>query len=229
MSRNSNITSIETISCDAGWRNYYFVKITTTGDVVGWSEYDESFGPKGVTQNINIMGVELIGQSVLNHESIYNQLFRKKRGMFGGVVVQAMGAIENALLDAKAKLLGLPCYELLGGKLRDVIRVYWSHCGPWRMKPRAQYYCDKELESLSDIEKLAFEARQSGFNALKTYPYYLNKVGEMRMWSPGFGQPFQPDLNFDRKFLRDLRDYLEAFRKGAGPDMDIMLDLNFNA
>src|SRR5215471_5889033 len=33
----------------------------------------------------------------------------------GGVVAEAMGAIENALLDAKAKRLGVPCYELLGG------------------------------------------------------------------------------------------------------------------
>jgi L-alanine-DL-glutamate epimerase-like enolase superfamily enzyme len=44
------------------------------------------------------------------------------------VVAEAMGAIENALLDAKAKRLGVPCYELLGGKQRDRIRLYWSHC-----------------------------------------------------------------------------------------------------
>jgi len=47
-------------------------------------------------------------------------------------VAQALGAIENALLDTKAKLLGVPCYELLGGKIRDRIRVYWSHCATWR-------------------------------------------------------------------------------------------------
>ena len=45
---------------------------------------------------------------------------------------------------------------------------------------------------------------------------------------PGFGVPYQPTLNVERKQLRDLRDHLEAFRDGAGPDIDMLLDLNFN-
>jgi L-alanine-DL-glutamate epimerase-like enolase superfamily enzyme len=48
-------------------------------------------------------------------------------------------------------------------------------------------------------------------------------------WRPGFGAPFQPEINVDRKILRDLRMHLEAIRDGAGPDVDILLDLNFNA
>jgi len=48
-------------------------------------------------------------------------------------------------------------------------------------------------------------------------------------WRPGFGVPFQPALNVDRHVLRALRAHLEAFRDGAGPDIDILLDLNFNA
>jgi galactonate dehydratase len=43
------------------------------------------------------------------------------------------------------------------------------------------------------------------------------------------GVPFAPEINFDRKVLRDLRTHLEAIRDGAGPDVDILLDLNFNA
>ena len=39
----------------------------------------------------------------------------------------------------------------------------------------------------------------------------------------------QPEINVDRKVLRDLRMHLEAIRDGAGPDVDILLDLNFNA
>ena len=41
--------------------------------------------------------------------------------------------------------------------------------------------------------------------------------------------PFEPEINVDRKVLRDLRMHLEAIRDGAGPDIDILLDLNFNA
>ena len=44
MKVNSKIRSVETLAADAGFRNYYFVKITTEDGIVGWSEYDEGFG-----------------------------------------------------------------------------------------------------------------------------------------------------------------------------------------
>jgi galactonate dehydratase len=56
-----------------------------------------------------------------------------RRTSAGGVVQQAIGAIENALLDVKARALGIPVYELLGGPVRDRIRLYWSHCGTYRV------------------------------------------------------------------------------------------------
>jgi len=43
------VTAVETLACDAGWRNYYFVKLGTDAGIVGWSEYDEGFGSPGVT------------------------------------------------------------------------------------------------------------------------------------------------------------------------------------
>ncbi|MCC7199179.1 MAG: mandelate racemase/muconate lactonizing enzyme family protein, partial [Gammaproteobacteria bacterium] len=48
----STITSIETRACSAGWRNYYFVKVTTSDGIVGWSEYDEGFGNPGIASII---------------------------------------------------------------------------------------------------------------------------------------------------------------------------------
>ena len=41
------VTAVETLHCDAGWRNYHFVKVTTDDGVVGWSEFDEGFGSPG--------------------------------------------------------------------------------------------------------------------------------------------------------------------------------------
>ena len=41
-------------------------------------------------------------------------------------MAMGLGAIENAVLDAKAKRLGVPCCDLFGGRVRDAIRVYWS-------------------------------------------------------------------------------------------------------
>src|SRR4029453_18456667 len=44
----TKVKAIETLACDAGWRNYHFLKLTTEEGVVGWSEFDEGFGSPGV-------------------------------------------------------------------------------------------------------------------------------------------------------------------------------------
>src|SRR5436305_10837990 len=133
MPKPSSVRSIEILACDAGWRNYHFVKLTTEDGIVGWSEFDEGFGSPGVGAAIQRLSVRVVGQNVFQHERIHAELFAATRPAAGGVVAQALGAIENALLDAKAKQLGVPCYELLGGKIRDRIRVYSSHCATWRL------------------------------------------------------------------------------------------------
>ncbi|MET3223467.1 L-alanine-DL-glutamate epimerase-like enolase superfamily enzyme [Bradyrhizobium diazoefficiens] len=48
MTKSSKATSLEILACDAGWRNYHFVKLTTDDGIVGWSEFDEGFGSPGV-------------------------------------------------------------------------------------------------------------------------------------------------------------------------------------
>src|SRR5260370_11007013 len=123
----SKIRSLEILACDAGWRNYHFVKVATEDGIVGWSEFDDGFGAPGVGVGIQPLSAGVIGKNAFAHERIYAELFSATRPAAGGVVALALGAIENALLDVKAKALGVPCYELLGGKIRDRIRVYWSH------------------------------------------------------------------------------------------------------
>jgi L-alanine-DL-glutamate epimerase-like enolase superfamily enzyme len=137
-----------------------------------------------------------------------------------------MGAIENALLDAKAKSLGVPCYELLGGKVRDRVRVYWSHCATWRIN-QPDYY-KPAITSLDGVKAIGREVREKRFTAMKTN-IFLYEDGKPRGWRPGFGSPFFPELNVDRTVLRNLRMHLEAIREGAGPDVDLLLDLNFHA
>ncbi len=220
------VAKIETLHCDAGWRNYHFVKLTTDGGVLGWSEYDEGFGSPGVTAVIKQLTERVIGKRVYDHERIYSELFSLTRPAAGGVVGEALGAIENALLDAKAKKLGIPCYDLLGGKLRDRIRLYWSHCATWRIH-QPEYYTPA-ITDLEGVKAMGAEVREKGFTALKTNTFTYEK-GLARGWVPGFGIPFEPGRNVERALLRDIRTHLESFREGAGPDMDIMIDLNFNS
>ena len=220
------VTALESLHCDAGWRNYHFLKLTTDEGIVGWSEYDEGFGSPGVTTVIEHMGPRVVGQDVSAHERIHAELYCYTRPAAGGVVAEGLGAIENALLDAKAKALGVPCYELLGGKVRDRIRLYWSHCATWRIN-QPDYY-PPAITDLDGVKAMGTEVREKGFTALKTNTFDYDATGKPSGYRPGFGVPFEPGLNVERKQLRDLRTHLEAMREGAGPDIDILLDLNFN-
>ena len=219
------IESIETRHCDAGWRDYHFVKVTTSDGVAGWSEYDEDFGSPGVSAAIEHLGRRVVGRDGAQHERVYADLFCATRPAAGGGVGQAIGAIENALLDAKAKTLGVPCHALLGGKVRDSIRLYWSHCATWRINHPEHY--QPAINDLSGVRAIGAEVRERGFTALKTNVFEYGD-GTARGWRPGFGTPFEPGRNVERSTLRDLRAHLEALREGAGPDIDILLDLNFN-
>ena len=222
------VTSIETLSCDAGWRNYHFVKLTTDTGIVGWSEFDEGFGAPGVSAVIERLSQRVVGQEVGSHERIYAELYCATRPAAGGIVALGLGAIENALLDAKAKGLGVPVYELLGGKVRDRIRVYWSHCATWRINHPTHYA--PAITDIGGVKAIGQEVREKGFGALKTNIFTYDADGRNASgWRPGFGVPFEPGVNVERSVVRNLVRHLEALREGAGPDVDILLDLNFNA
>jgi L-alanine-DL-glutamate epimerase-like enolase superfamily enzyme len=122
----------------------------------------------------------------------------------------------------------VPCYELLGGKVRDRIRVYWSHCATWRINHPS--YFKPAIADIEGVKAIGREVREKKFTALKTNIFLYEPGGKNpKGWRPGFGAPFYPELNVDRHVLRNLRMHLEAIREGAGPDVDLLLDLNFNA
>jgi L-alanine-DL-glutamate epimerase-like enolase superfamily enzyme len=226
MRRNVKIVRVQTLSCDAGWRNYYFLKIETDEGLTGWSEYDEGFGSPGVTAVIEQLAGLLVGQPLPGPEYFHAQAYCRTRPAAGGVVAEGIGALENALLDLRAKAMGVPCYELLGGKLRDRLRVYWSHCPAWRINhPK---YFGPAVTDLDGVKAMAAEARERGYTGLKANTFIFDE-GPAYAWRPGFAAPFYPELNVERKLVRNLQDCIAALRDGAGPDMDILLDLNFNA
>src|SRR4051812_2530141 len=220
------VSTIETLACDAGWRNYHFVKLTTSDGIVGWSEFSEDFGSPGISAAIARLSAKVIGQNVSDHERIYAELYAATRPAAGGIVAQAIGAIENALLDAKAKMLGVPVYALLGGKLRDRIPLYWSHCATWRINHPTYY--KPAITDLDGVKAIGREVREKGFAACKTN-IFIYEDGKPRGWRPGFGSPYYPELNIDGTVLRNLHMHLEALRDGTGPDVGLLLDLNFNA
>jgi galactonate dehydratase len=121
----------------------------------------------------------------------------------------------------------VPVYELFGVPVRTRFPVYWSHCGTYRVRdhvhigtPRARTY--------DDIAALGEEVKNRGFKALKTN--ILAFDGEKLVgFGPGAGRtPGWPALNIEDKTLQAVRDTLGAFRAGAGPEMGLLLDVNYH-
>jgi galactonate dehydratase len=222
------IAQIEHLHADAGGRNFDFLKVTADNGLVGWSEYNESFGGPGLSAVIDRLTPTLLGKDPRAIEAHVALMQALRRTSAGGMAQQAIGAIENALLDLKAKALGIPVYEMLGGPLRERIRLYWSHCGTYRVGQRAADLQVPPVKSLDDIVELGREVVKRGYSALKTNIVLLGD-GNPRGHTPGFarGDSF-PELNPERYVLNAIRDQLAAFREGVGPDVDILVDLNFN-
>src|SRR3546814_15851146 len=142
-------------------------------------------------------------------QRFYAEAYCRTRPAAGGVVGEGIGALENALLDVRAKALGVPCHELLGGKVRDKLRVYWSHCPAWRINhPK---YFGPAVTGLDGVKAMGAAARQRGFTALKTH-LFLFDDGPAQAWRPGLPPPSSPALNVERRLLRTLRAHPHAKR-----------------
>ena len=222
------IKSYEIFRCDAGWRTFSFLKLVTDGGgIVGWSEYNESFGSPGLSGVIENLMPSVIGMDPMDVELVNAVLATKSTQSRGGVVRQAIAAIENALLDIKGKALGVPVYQLFGGKLRDRIPVYWSHCGSYRMR-NPDLCGTPAVRSYDDMMRTGEEVRKKGFTACKTN-IAMEVDGKLRAYRPGFvvGKGF-PERNWDAFIARSAAKTVEAFRAGVGPDVGVMLDTNFH-
>ena len=221
------IVKFEDLHCDAGWRTFSFLKVTTDEGITGWSEYTEADGSRGLTAVIHGMAEALIGQDPSPVQAISSLLYIRTQQAPNGVNQRAIAAIENALLDIKGKALGVPVYALFGGPVRTRIPVYWSHCGTYRVRNH-DAVGQPRIRTYDELAALGEEVKAKGFKALKTN--ILTSDGKTLMgFGPGFGRtPGWPALNVDDTILQAVRDTLGAFRAGAGPAMGLHLDTNYH-
>ena len=125
------ITDVKTYYIRPRWM---LVKISTDEGVVGWGEPTLEGKSTVVSEAINVFKQFLIGQDPMNIEHLYNVLYRRGFYRGGGILCSAISGIEQALWDIKGKYLGVPVWQLLGGKCRDRIRMY-AHLMPNVDKP----------------------------------------------------------------------------------------------
>ncbi len=149
------VTGFEIFRLKPRW---VFLKIMTDEGIDGWGECISGTRTEAVVSCLEeAMGTHVVGRDPQEIEDIWQCLYRYFfRG--GPVHMTCVSGIEMALWDIKGKALGVPVYQLLGGKARDRIRVY-----SWIGGDRP-----------SDAAAQALERLEGGFSAVK-----LNCCSEM--------------------------------------------------
>lgn len=224
------ITGFETIHVDGGWAVFSYLKLSTDKGLTGWAELS---GHDTVPAVIRSMSGRFLGRDPSNLNEIDALLYTLQRPAPGGLVARAAGAILNACLDLAAKSLGVPVYTLLGGAVRRHIPVYWSHCGLFRLAYASLFETvigKPAVRTLDDLRRCGEEVARAGYRALKTN--LLRFDGERPApYGPGMGRGSlrgHPELNVDDRIIEALLAQLGALRDGAGKDVALLVDLNFN-
>jgi len=152
------IDAIDTLVCDAYRTNWVFVKVTTDSGQVGWGEATLECKEHAVCGAIEDLARAIVGRRASNIQGIWHDAYRDGYWRGGPVLMSALAGVEIALWDLKGKALGVPVYELLGGRMRD----------------RVTCYANAWFAGATSPDEFAEKARQTvnaGFHALKWDPF----------------------------------------------------------
>lgn len=182
-----------------------FVKLESNQGLVGWGEaVDASVGTYYLLKR---MAGQLVGQSPFNVNRIWEGI--RKGGVFGGaqggVFIATLTGIECALWDLTGKALGLPVYQLMGGKFRDKVRVYCD----------TEFY-NKRNPTPDDFAKAAQDVVNRGYTAIK---FDLDEAGDPNKWDRYNWTASQMEI--DR-----MVNSIAAARKQVGNKIDICCDMH---
>lgn len=115
------ITKLTTYMVPPRW---LFLKVETDEGIVGWGEPVLEGRAATVAAAVEELSDYVIGKDPRNIEDLWTVMYRAGFYRGGGIHMSALAGIDQALWDIKGKALGVPAYELLGGKVRDKMRVY---------------------------------------------------------------------------------------------------------
>ena len=182
-----------------------FVKIYTNQDIVGHGEGVDA--TPGTYHLVKMFGEKLNGKSPLNVHRLFEDIRRSGffEGAQSGMFIAVLTAVETALWDLAGKSLGLPVYQLLGGKFRDKIRVYMD---------TALY--QSRLPEPEDFAIAAKEAVDMGYTAVK---FDLDQANDPNKYD-SYNWTASP-AEIDRMFRQ-----MAAARDAVGPDIDICADMH---
>lgn len=190
------ITDIITYPIWVGHRNQLVIKVETDEGIYGWGESGLSGREQAVVGAVGHYREWLIGRDPMQIDALWQELYRSQYFEGGRVLTAAMSAIDIALHDIVGKALGVPVYQLLGGKQRDWIPCFATTKAP--MGPE-----------LIDEVKLLLER---GWTVIRTGMHPGHNPGED-------STIFEP-----RESIGQTAKWLTKLREEVGPDPVLGID-----
>lgn len=193
-------------------RHPVVLRLRTDQGVVGLGEAALAYGV-GATSAAgmikDLVQKLILGADPFRIEQLWSEMYDHSFWAKGGgpIVFGGISAVEQALWDIKGRALGVPVYELLGGKCRDDVRVY---ANGWSFR----------ADTADDFARAAEKPIADGYDALKMYPLAMpvgNASGNIRHVG-------QRAIDRDAMDLAVAR--VRAVRRAVGPKVDLMLDLS---
>lgn len=152
------ITDIKTFNVFTYRTNFVFVKLETDEGISGIGEGTLEYKENALLGAIEDIKRVLIGQDPREVERISHELYRDSYWRVGPVLQSAVSAVNMAMWDIKAKAAGVPVYEMLGGKVRDGVRMY---ANAWFAGAK----------TADEFAAAAVKAKNMGVTALKWDPF----------------------------------------------------------
>ncbi len=158
------ITALKTVIVNAEMRNWIFVKVETDqAGLHGWGEASLEWKTRGVVGAVEDFAPMVVGEDPTRIEFLYQKMYRQSFWRLGVIGMSAISGIEQACWDILGKWLNQPVYRLLGGAVRDRVRMY-THLGGGDMRA---VYESQYGEDPSVFADRAREVVARGYTALK--------------------------------------------------------------
>lgn len=199
------ITDVKVWSVEGIKYNWTLLKIYTDEGITGVGEATNWPGSPIVEAAAKHAGSRIIGMDPMRIDYIWTKLYRDLNwvGPFGASLC-AISGIDMALLDLKAKALGIPMYDLLGGAFRSEIQLY------------ANYWFTKGGFNAKDYAEQAKEVITAGFTGLKFDPFAHTNYF--------YGDDLSSNLSLTPAQMDHSYELSKAVRDAVGPDVAIMIE-----
>ena len=183
------ISDIKTYPVWVGRRNQMLVKVETDEGIYGWGEAGVSSREKAVEAAVLHYREFLIGKDPMSRGGLWQLMYRSQYFEGGRILTGAISAIDIALHDIVGKKLGVPVYQLLGGKQRDYVPCFAT----------AGAQTGEEL--LEEVRLL----RREGWKAIRTTILHPDTGGDDSLYEP-------------RESIALTAEWLTKIREDIGPE-----------